>query len=117
VETQKTDQVLKKTYTLVVRLINFQKDKPAKNVNVKIFRLEKESITLKQYAENLKNGTPFKRLMISMNTDDNGLISAELTEDIYEAKVEQYGLSKICELTQNVEVRFVEPKNHWWQQI
>jgi 5-hydroxyisourate hydrolase-like protein (transthyretin family) len=109
------DSVLEKTYMLVVRVVNFQKNTPIKNVNVKVFRLEKEPITPKQWAENLKNGTPFKRLILSMNTDNNGKVTAELTEGVYEAKVEKYGLNKIYELTQNNEVLFIEPKLHWWQ--
>jgi hypothetical protein len=109
------DSVLEKTHTLVVRAVNFKENKPIKNVNVKVFRLEKESITLKQWVENLKNGTPFKRLMLSMNTDNNGNVNAELPEGVYEVNVEKYGLSKVCELTQNVEALFIEPKLHWWQ--
>jgi hypothetical protein len=110
------DSVLEKTYMLVVRVVNFQKNTPIKNVNVKVFRLEKAPITPKQWAENLKNGTPFTRLILSMNTDNDGNVIAECTEGVYEAKVEKYGLGKVCELTQNVEVLFVEPKKHWWQQ-
>jgi hypothetical protein len=106
---------LEKTYTLVIRVVNFQKNKPIKNVNAKVFRLEKESLTLKQWAENLKNESPFKRLILSMNTDNNGNVTAELTEGVYEVKVEKYGLNKVCELTQNDEVLFIEPKKHWWQ--
>ena len=49
-----------------------------------------------------------------MNTDSNGNVTMELPIGVYEAKVEKYGLSKICELTQNVEVLFFEPKKHWW---
>ncbi len=109
------DSVLEKTYTLDVRVVNFQKDKPIKNVNVKVFRLETESLTLKQWAENLKNGTPFKRLIVSINTGNNGNVTVELTEGVYEAKVERYDLNKVCELTQNDEVLFIEPKKHWWQ--
>lgn len=109
------DSVLEKTYLLVIRVVNFQKNKPIKNVDVKVFRLEKEPITLKQWAENLKNGTPFKRLVLSMNTDDNGNVTAELAEGSYEVIVEKYGLSKVCELMQNVEILFIEPKKHWWQ--
>jgi hypothetical protein len=107
--------VLEKTYTLVLRVVNYQNNAPIKNVNVKVFRLETEPITPKQWAENLKNGTPFKRLILSMNTDNEGKVTAELPEGVYEAKVEKYGLSKICELKQNVEVLFIEPKKHWWQ--
>lgn len=96
-------------------MINFQENKPIKNVNVKVFRLEKEPITVKQWAENLKNGNPFKMLILSMDTDNNGNVTAELTEGSYEVKVEKYGLNKVCELTQNDEVTFIEPKKHWWQ--
>lgn len=114
-DTQKVEGVLEKTYVLVVKVVNFQKNKPIKNVNIKVFRLEKEPITLKQWAENLKNGTPFKRLILSMKTDNNGNVTAELPEGVYEAKVEEYGLNKVCELTQNAEMLFIEPKKHWWQ--
>ena len=106
---------MEKTYTLVLRAVNFQKNKPIKNVNVQVFRLEKEPITPKQWAENLKNGSPFKTLILSMNTDNNGNVTAELPEGVYEAKVEKYGLSKVCELTHKVEILFIEPKKHWWQ--
>jgi len=109
------DSVLEKTYTLVLRVVNFQENKPIKNVNVKVFRLEKEPITVKQWAENLKSGNPFKMLILSMDTDNNGNVTAELTEGSYEVKVEKYGLNKVCELTQNDEVTFIEPKKHWWQ--
>jgi hypothetical protein len=115
VDTQRVDDVLEKTYMLIVRVVSFQKNKPIQSVNVKVFRLEKESITLKQWAENLKNGTPFNKLIASMNTDNNGKVTAELTSGVYEAKVEKYGLSKVCELTQNDEILFIEPKKHWWQ--
>jgi formylglycine-generating enzyme required for sulfatase activity len=98
-DTQEVDVALEKTYVLVVGVVDFQRNKPIKNVNVKVFRLEKAPITLKQYAENLKNGTPFKRLVLSMNTDDNGNVTAELAEGSYEAEVEKYGLHKVCELT------------------
>ena len=114
-DTQEVAVALEKTYVLVVRVVNFQRNKPIKDVNVKVFRLEKEPITLEQWAENLKNGTPFKRLMLSMNTDDNGNVTAELAEGSYEVKVEKYGLNKVCELTQNDSVLFIEPKKHWWQ--
>ncbi len=114
-DTQKVDDVLEKTYTFVVRVVNFQENTPIQNVNVKVFRLEKEPITPKQWAENLKNGSPFKTLVLSMNTDNNGNVTAEFPEGSYEVIVEKYGLSKVCELTQNVEAFFVEPKKHWWQ--
>jgi formylglycine-generating enzyme required for sulfatase activity len=106
---------LEKTYVLVVSVVSFQRNKPIKNVNVKVFRLEKEPITVKQWAENLKNGTPFKRLMLSMNTDNDGNVTAHLTEGSYEVEVETYSLNKVCELTQNNRVLFIEPKKHWWQ--
>jgi hypothetical protein len=114
-DTQKVAIALEKTYVIVVRVVNFQGDKPIKNVNVKVFRLEMDPITLKQWAENLKNGTPFKKLMLSMNTDNSGNVTAELAEGSYEVEVEKYGLSKVCELTQNDTVLFIEPKKHWWQ--
>jgi hypothetical protein len=106
---------LEKTNTLVLKLVNSTKNNPIKDINVKIFKLEKEAITLKQWTENLKNGTPFKRLILSTNTDNNGDVTIDLPEGIYEAIIEKYGLTKICELTKNVEVLFVEPKKHWWQ--
>jgi len=53
-------------------------------------------------------------LIFSMNTDNNGIVTAEVSEGIYEAKIEKYGLTKICEITQNDEIVFVEPKKHWW---
>ena len=114
-DTQEVAVALEKTYVLVVSVVNFQRNKPIKNVNVKVFRLEKAPITLKQWAENLKNGAPFKKLILSMNTDNNGNVTAELAEGFYEAEVEKYGLNKVCELTQNDRVLFIEPKNHWWQ--
>lgn len=86
-----------------------------KNISVKVFKLEKESITLKQWAENLKNGTPFKCLILSANTDNNGNVAVDLPEGSYEVQVEKYGLTNACELTKNVEVLFVEPKKHRWQ--
>jgi hypothetical protein len=79
--------------------------------------LEKEPITLKQRIENLKNdGNPFRRLNLSINADNNGNVTAKLAEGVYEVKLEKYGLSKVCELTQDDVVLFVEPKKHWWQQ-
>jgi 5-hydroxyisourate hydrolase-like protein (transthyretin family) len=109
------ESVLEKTYTLVVKVVDFQRNKPIQNVNVKVFRLEKESITLKQWAENLKNGTPFKRLMISMNTDNRGMVTVELPEGVYETKVEEYGFAKGCSLKQNDEVVCIGPKKQWWR--
>jgi hypothetical protein len=108
------DFVLQNTYTLVLRVVNSKENNPIKDITVKVFRLEKESITLNQWTENLKNGTPFKRLIFSANTDNNGDVTVDLPEDIYEATVEKYGLTKVCELTKNTEVLFVEPKKHWW---
>jgi hypothetical protein len=49
-----------------------------------------------------------------MDTDNNGNVSAELIEGVYEARVEKYGFSKVCELKQNDEAVFIEPKKHWW---
>ena len=114
-DTQIAVHALEKTYVLVVRVVNFQKNKPIKNVNVKFFKLEKEPITLKQWAENLKNGSPFKKLILTMNTDDNGTVTVELAEGFYEVQVEKYGLNKVCELKQNDSILFIEPKKHWWQ--
>jgi hypothetical protein len=95
-------------------VINFQKNKPTKNATVRVFRLEKEPLTLKQWTENLKNGSPFKRLIVSMNTDNNGKVTVELAEGSYEVEVEKFCFNKVFELTQNDEVLFVEPKKHWW---
>jgi len=95
-------------------VVDFQ-NKPKKNVNVKVFRLEKTPITLEQWAENIKNGSSLKRLMLSTNSDNEGKVTAELLEGSYEVKVEEYGLRKTCELTQNDSVLFVGPKKHWWQ--
>jgi hypothetical protein len=107
------DSVLEKTHKLVVKVVNYKKE-PSKNLNIKFFRLEKEGITLNQWAENLKNGSPFKRLILSVSTDNNGNVSAELLEGVYEVNVGLYGLSNICDLTRNAEILFVEPKKHWW---
>ena len=114
-DTQIAVHALEKTYVLIVKVVNFQKNKPIINVNVKVFRLEKEPITLTQWTENLKNGSPFKRLMLSLNTDNNGTVTAELAEGSYEAVVEKFGFNMVLELTQNDEVLFIEPKKHWWQ--
>ncbi len=108
-------EVLEKTYKLAIRAVNFQKNEPIKNVNVKIFRLEKEPITVEQWAENIKNnGAPFKRLMLSKNIDDNGNLTVELVEGVYEIHAQNLGL-KVCDFKQDAEVLFVEPKKHWWQ--
>jgi hypothetical protein len=108
------ESVLEKNYILVAKLVNF-KSQPIQNVNIKVFKLENEPITLTQWAENLKDGAPNKRLILSMDTDVNGTVTVEVSEGVYEVKVEKYGLSKVCELAKNEEVLFVEPKVHWWQ--
>ena len=113
--TQKVDEILEKSYVLVVKVVNFQKNKPTENANVKVFKLEKEPITLAQWTENLKNGTPFKRLMLSTTTTNSGTATAELVKGFYEVEVEKFGSNKVCELTQNEEILFIEPKKHWWQ--
>jgi len=107
------DSVLINNHTLVLKVVN-SKENPIKDINVKVFRLETESITLKQWTENLKNCSPFRRVIFSANTDSNGEVTVDVPEDIYEVTVEQYGLTKVCELTKNTEVLFVEPKKHWW---
>lgn len=106
-------ELLRKTNKLTIRVVNFQK-KPIPNVTVKVFKIEKEPITPQQWVENLKNGAPFKSFVRSMNTDNNGVVTAELPEGTYEARVESYGFNQVCELTQNVDVLVVEPKKHWW---
>jgi len=114
IEAQKVNEISQKTYLLVVKMVNFQKNKPTKNANVQVFRLEKEPIALKQWAENLKNGSPFKRLIVSMNTDDNGTATVKLAEGSYQVEVGEFGFNKFFELTQNDEILFIEPKKHWW---
>ena len=114
-ESQKVDGALEKTYMLIVSVVDFQANIPITNVNVKVFRLEKTPISISEWTENLKNGTPFKKLMLSLNTDSNGIVTAKLAEGSYEAKVEKYNLSKVFELTQDDRIVFVEPKKHWWQ--
>ena len=47
-----------------------------------------------------------------MSTDNNGVVTVELPEGVYEAKVE-YGFNKVCELKQNAEILFAEPKKRW----
>jgi hypothetical protein len=113
-ETQKVNEISQKTHVLIVKVVNFQKNKPTKNASVKVFRLEKEPLTLKQWTENLKNGSPFKRLIVSMNTDNNGTVTVELAEGSYEVEEEKFGFNKVFDLTQNYEILFVEPKKHWW---
>ena len=88
-DTQEVAAALEKTYILVVSVVNFQRNNPIKNVNVKVFRLKKAPITLKQWAKNLKNGVPFKKLILSMNTDNDGNVTAELAEGSFEVKVEK----------------------------
>ena len=114
IDSQKVAEISQKTHVLIVKVVNYQKNKPTKNATVKVFRLEKEPIALTQWAENLKNGSPFKRLIVSMNTDNNGKATVELTEGSYEVEVEKFGFNKSFELTQNDEALFVEPKTHWW---
>jgi hypothetical protein len=108
------NSVLEKTCKLVVRIVHFQGNKPIPDVKVKVYRVEKGPISPKQWVENLKNGTPFKTLITSMSTDNIGNVTIELPEGIYEAKVESLGLNQVCELTQNLEVLFIEPKKRWW---
>ncbi len=103
------DPVLEKTCKFFVRVVNFE-NKPVKNVNVKVFRIEKEAIALMQWTKNLKNGTPFKKLILSMNADNNGVITAELPKGVYEAKVEKYGLNKVFELTKNAKFFLLNQK-------
>jgi hypothetical protein len=110
---QEADVALEKTYVLTVRVVDVRSN-PIKNVNVKVFKLEK-SLTLEQWTENLKNGSPFKRLAASLNSDEDGTVTAMLTEGSYEVDVEKYRLIKVCELTKNDSVVFIEPKKRWWQ--
>jgi 5-hydroxyisourate hydrolase-like protein (transthyretin family) len=106
--------VLEKIYRLTVKVVSSQRNKPIQDVNVKVFRVEKGPITPKQWIENLRNGTPFKTLMISMTTSNNGAVTVEFPEGVYEVKVEGYDLNQVCELTHNLEILFIEPKKHWW---
>jgi hypothetical protein len=108
------EPLIRQTKKLIVRVVDFRK-KPIQNVTVKVFKIEKEPMTPAKWVENLKNGFQFKRLVFSMNTDDNGSVTAELPQGTYEAKVEEYSFNQVCELTQNVEVLVVEPKKHWWK--
>ena len=111
----KVEAAIEKTHVLVVRVVDFKGKEPIENVSVKIFKLEKNPITIGQWAENLKNGSPFKRLIASVNSDKEGNVTTELAEGSYEIEVEKYRLTKVCELTQNESVVFAEPKKHWWQ--
>jgi hypothetical protein len=106
--------VLENIYRLTVKVVDSQRNKPIQDVNVKVFRVEKGPITPKQWIENLRNGTPFKTLMISMTTSNNGAVTVEFPEGVYEVKVEGYDLNQVCELTHNLEILFIEPKKHWW---
>lgn len=110
---QEAQRAIDNTHLLNVKFINFKKI-PIENAVVKIFRLEKEPISPEQWVENLRNGTSFKRLILSGKTDTNGILTAELISATYEVKVEGYGLGKIFDLAQNEEVLFIEPQKHWW---
>ena len=94
-------------------MVDFRRNKPIQNVAVKVFKIEKEPITLEQWTENLKSGSPFKRLVLSAVTDNDGTVTSELPDGFYEAEVERYGFNKVCELNQNVNISFTEPKKRW----
>ncbi len=115
-ETKNVNTASEKTYMLVIRIASFHGNKPIKSLNIKVFMLEKASITLQQWTENLKNGTPFKRLVLSMTTDNNGLVTAELGAGSYEVVVEKYGLKRACELTKDETIILNAPKMRWWQE-
>lgn len=106
--------VLENIYRLTVKVVDSQRNKPIQDVNVKVFRVEEGPITPKQWIENLRNGTPFNTLIISTTTSNNGAVTVEFPEGVYEVKVEGYGLNQVCELTHNLEILFIEPKKHWW---
>jgi hypothetical protein len=106
--------VLEKIYRLTIKVVDSQRNKPIQDVNVKVFRVEKGPITPKQWAENLRNGTPFETLMISTTTSSNGSVTVEFPEGSYEVIVAGCSLNQVCELTQNLEILFIEPKKHWW---
>lgn len=106
--------VIEKNYKLTVKVVDSKKH-VIKNVSIKIFRNEKDPISPEQYAENIKNGAAFKRLILTANTNNEGLVTAELAPCTYEVKLEAYGLKEICQLDQNKEILFIEPKTHWWQ--
>jgi hypothetical protein len=114
-EPLKVDVALEKTHLLFVSVVSFKANKPIANVTVKVFRLEKTPLTISEWSENLKNGDPFSKLMLSINTDNHGIITAKLAEGFYEVKVEKYNLSRVCELMRDDKILFVEPKKHWWQ--
>jgi hypothetical protein len=109
------ESIIEKRHSFNVRVVESKENKPIKNVNVKVFRLETEPISLKQWGENLKTGTPFKCLILSINTDNMGNVTADLPEGTYETKVEKFNLIEVRELKQNTEILFVEPKKKWWQ--
>lgn len=111
---QKIDSVIEKTYKLIIKVADSKKSSAIKNVSVKIFRKEKEPISPEQCAENIKNGAAFKRLILIASTDNEGIVTAEVAAGSYEVKLEAFGLSEICDLTQNKEILFIEPKKHWW---
>jgi hypothetical protein len=105
--------VIENKYKLTVKVVDFKKN-VIKNVSVKIFRIEKEPISPEQFAENIKNGAAFKRLMLIASTNNEGIVTAELAPGSYEVNLEAYGLREICQLDQNEEILFIEPKKHWW---
>jgi hypothetical protein len=109
-----SEQKIENFYKLIIKVVDSKKSGAAKNVGVKIFRKEKEPISPEQYSENIRNGAAFKRLILTASTDNEGIVTAEVAAGSYEVKLEAYGLSEICELTQNKEIRFIEPKKHWW---
>jgi len=112
--TNEVNIALEKTYMIVIRVVDFRNN-PIKEVNVKVFILENKPITIEQWGENLKNGSPFKRLILSKNSDATGSVTSELAEGSYEFVVEKFGSTKVCELKQNESVIFAESKKHWGQ--
>jgi hypothetical protein len=114
VSEQKAVNILEETFQLIIKVVD-SKNRVVKSANIKIFRIEKEPISPMQWAENIKNGAAFKRLMLVSSTGNEGIVSSALVAGTYEVKLEAYGLSQICELTQNKELLFIEPKKHWWQ--
>ncbi len=105
---------LEKTHTIVIRVVD-ARNNPLKDINVKVFIVENKPITLEQWGENLRNGSPFKRLILSKNSDTEGTVTSELAEGSYEVVVEKFGSTKLCELKKNENILFVESKKHWWQ--
>ena len=103
-----------KVCRLKVQLVD-AKNHPKPDVEVKVFKLEKEPISTEQWTENLKNGAPFKRLISSINTDSNGEVTADYPVGTYEVVVEKYSFRQLCELTQNVDISVVEHKKRWWK--